>query len=1195
MQTSDVRRLFEFEGFTLDLVRGCLRAGERQIVLRPKSFDVLRHLLENAGRLVSKDELVKTVWPNIFVADDALTHCVSEVRRALGDEGQRIIKTVPRRGYLFVASVSPQAANTGSTALPIVQRSTIQVHAEVPAGVVSPNDSTTDCRHLGQPRLEPRPAERRQLTVMACELVGLAALSARLDPEDLYEVTAYAHQYCTEIIDQHHGYVARYLNDGVLAYFGYPVADEDDADHAVRAGLILVGTEAKLSARPDAHLRLRIGIASGLVMIGDEPAPDETKERTAVGETPTLADRLRAVAEPGSLIIAQSTRRLVGRLFDYRDLWPIALDGYAEPVRACEVLGISSVESRFHARQGAKLTPFVGREEELEMLQRRWRQAREGEGRVVLVSGEAGIGKSRLTVALQEQLQAELYTPLRYFCSPLHIDSALFPIINQLERAAAFERSDAPAQKLAKLEAVLHRSTGLAREEVSFLADLLSLPIEGRYRLPEMSSQKRRERTLAALLNQLEGRARQRPVLLVYEDAHWIDPTTRELLEMTVERVAQLPILVVVTFRPEFHPPWIGQAHVTLLTVNRLGQREAKALAERVAGRDALTEDVTAEITRRADGIPLFVEELTTTVLETRNGEGDDRQAVSAGLLQNRAVPATLQASLLARLDRLSPPANEIAQIGAAIGREFSYELVADLTRYDAGPLTHALRELEAAGLIYTRGAPPDAAGMFKHALVQEAAYGMLLRGHREALHARIVAALETRSSDTVETQPELLAQHCAAAGLVDRAVMYRGMAGQRAIARFALKEAIAHLTNALGLLRNLPPTAGRKQQELGLQIALGEAFIAANGHGAGETGQAFARAHKLGREIGDAKQLYHVLAGIFVHHHVRAEVDSAQAAARELLRLAEEHDDAAGQTMAHRALGDSLLHVGLFSSARAHLERSLSLFGPDALPIIVGEDIGVAALAFLSLCLAALGFPGTAAARSAEALERARHRMRHPHTLAFALNVDCRLQWVLRNPRRLQQSSDELSLLAAKHGLNYMRAQGTVYRGSALALAGRFAEAASLLEEGVAGVRSTGAVWLLPFNRGVLANAYQRTGRIEEARSVLEDALELMRQTRVEWTKAELQRLEADLALSAAAPNLDLAEARLRQAITTAQLQGAKWWELRAATDLARLWRHQGRCAEAGDILVPIYSWFTEGFDTPDLKEARALLDKLG
>jgi class 3 adenylate cyclase/predicted ATPase len=1187
MQPASEKAYF-FEGYTLDLRRGCLRSADHEIELRPKSFEMLRNLVENAGRLISKDELAKVVWPNVAVTDESLTRCMSEVRLALGDRGQRLIKTVPRRGYLLAAPVSEAPANAGlardaAAASPLTRPPTF---GEAPSNLMSQDESRPHRSQPNQTCFE-RPPERRQLTVMACELVSLAALSTRIDPEDLGRITAACHRHCTEIIERCHGYVARYLDDGLLAYFGYPVAYENDAENAIRTGLALVGSATHLSVGLNVRLQLRIGVASGIVVIG------ATHARTAVGETPNLARRLQSIANAGCVVVARSTCQMVGGLFEYRDLGLVAVDGFAEPVSAFEVLGTSTVESRFDARRGTRLLPLVGREEELELLQRRWTQAREGEGRVILVSGEPGIGKSRLTVALQELLQTESQCTIRYFCSPHHTDSPLFPVISQIERAAGFERTDDPARRLAKLKSVLKRSTSQVKDELSLLVDLLSLPIHGRGCAPEMSPQRRREKTLAALLGQVESLARQRPVLLVYEDVHWIDPTTRELLEISIERVAQLPVLLVITFRPEFQPSCVGQVHVTLLTLNRLRRRDGEALVEHVADRNALSEEVVAALAQHADGIPLFIEELTKAVLELRNGERDE--PVSTALLPMLAVPATLQASLLARIDRLAASAREVSQTAAAIGREFSYKLLAVVSGYGLAPLTQALRELEAAGLIYARGTPPDAIYKFKHALVQEAAYSTLLRERRRVLHAEIVDALEISSGDMVVTQPERMAQHCAAAGLVERAVMYWRKAGQLAISRFALAEAIAHLTKALRLLHELPETEEHKKQELGLQIALGEAFIAAKGHGAGETGQAFARAYELGRQIGGAPQLFHVLAGMFVHHHVRAEVDREQGAARELLRLAEEQGDVAGQVMAHRALGDSLLNLGRFSSAHTHLERALSLFGPDASPVIVGEEIGVAALAFLSLCLVVRGFPAEAAARSEKALERARHRVRHPHTLAFALNVDSRLQWVLRDPQRLKESSDELFSLAVEHNLTYMRAQGTIYRGGVLALAGRFAEAASLLEEGVAGVQATGAVWLLPFNGGALASAYQQIGRIEEARSALDKAMESMRITHIEWVKAELQRIQADLALSAPVPDPGLAEAYLRQAITTARQQSAKWWELRATTRLARLWRDQGKRNEARALVAPLSSWFTEGFDTPDFKDAMGLLDEFG
>jgi predicted ATPase len=987
------------------------------------------------------------------------------------------------------------------------------------------------------------------------------------------------------------------MGDGVLAYFGYPQAHEDDAERAVRAGLDLVVSVRALKPHADTELECRVGVATGLVVVGDLIGSGAAQEQAVVGETPNLAARLQALARPSTVVIAASTRRLLGGLFDYEDLGAVEVKGYTEPVAAWRVRGRSATESRYEALHAATgITPLVGRDEEIELLLRRWQRAKSGDGQVVLLSGEPGIGKSRITAALQERLHAEPLTWLRYFCSPDQQESPLHPIIAQLERACAIKLEDSPETKLDKLVTLLAPASP-PNEDVALLAELLSIPItDRRYPPLTLTPQRKKEKTFEALLRQLEAPARRRPVLMVFEDVHWIDPTTLELLSLTVDRAASSSVLILVTFRPEFQPPWTGQPHVTVLTLARLDRRDGEALVERITGNSAvLPSDIVTEIVERTDGVPLFVEELTKAVLEAGAQDSTAKAVLSVTGLPSHTVPATLHASLMARLDRLGPAAKEIAQIGAAIGREFSYELLAAVTpdRPDA-ELQIPLDRLVAAGLVLERGVPPNATFLFKHALVQDAAYGMLLRSRRQQLHERIAVTLEDRFREISTAQPSLLAQHCAEGGLTEKAVVYWDRAGQRALSRFALTEAIAHLTKALALLRDLPPTNEHKQQELRLQIELGGAFIAAKGYGASETGQAFARACDLGREMTDAPQLFQALAGMFVHHHVRAEVGREQEAARELLRLAEEQDNVAGQVMAHRALGDSLLHVGHLSSAHAHLERALSLFGPDASPVIIGEEIGVAALSFLSLCLVTLGFPGSAATRSQEALERARGRVRHPHTLAFALACESRLQYILRNRHRLRESADELSSLAAEHGLKFYRARGAVFRGYALMLAGRLTEAVPLLEEGIAGARATGAVWQLPLDWSVLATAYQRIGRLEEARSLLEEALELGRRTGVEWAKAELHRLEAELALSAVVPNPDLAEASLRKAIATAQQQGAKWRELRAATSLARLWRDQGKHTKARDLLAPVYGWFTEGFDTPDLVESRALLDEL-
>jgi class 3 adenylate cyclase len=620
---------------------------------------------------------------------------------------------------------------------------------EVPAAAV-----TTAIRDAPAPA----EAERRQLTVMFCDLVGSTALAARLDPEDLREVIASYHRAITYAVGGFDGFVAKYMGDGVLVYFGYPAAHEDDAERAVRAGLDLIDAVRRLDVR-SVKLQARVGIATGLVVVGDLIGEGSAQEQSVVGETPNLAARLQALAEPEAVVIAAGTRRLVGDLFEYRDLGAVEVKGLAEPVQAWQVVRPSAIESRFEALRGSSLTPLVGRGEEIELLLRRWARAKAGDGQVVLIAGEPGIGKSRITAELEECLHAEPYLSLRYFCSPYHQDSALYPFIDQLWRTAGFARDDPPASKLKKLEALLARTVP-PDEDVAFLADLMSLPASERHLLPNLSPQRKKERTLEALIRQLEGLARLRPMVMVFEDAHWIDPTSRELLDLIVQRVRTMPVLLIVTFRPEFQPPWTGQPQVTMLALNRLDRRDRTALVAQIAGGKALPDEVVTQIVDRTDGVPLFVEELTKSVLESG--------------ITPLGVPTTLHDSLMARLDRLAS-VRLVAQIGAAIGREFSYELLHAVSRLPEDELRAALTRLVASELVFQRGAPPDAVYSFKHALVQDAAHSSLLRSSRQQLHARIAEALETHSPELMNTQPELFAQHYAEAGLAEKSVAFWG------------------------------------------------------------------------------------------------------------------------------------------------------------------------------------------------------------------------------------------------------------------------------------------------------------------------------------------------------------------------------------------------------------------------------------
>jgi class 3 adenylate cyclase len=658
-------------------------------------------------------------------------------------------------------------------------------------------------------------AERRQVTVLFSDLVGSTALSARMDPEDLRQVIS-AYQKCVaETVQRFGGFVAKYMGDGVLVYFGYPQAHEDDAERAVRAGLALVAAVGDLKTH--AALQARVGIATGLVVVGDLIGSGEAQERGIVGETPNLAARLQGLAEPNIVVIAESTRKLLGDLFDLEDLGLRDLKGIAGPVRAWIALRPSRVESRFEAMHASGLTELVGREEELEILLRRWSKAKGGDGQVVFLSGEAGIGKSRLTAALFERLANEPHTRLRYFCSTQHTDSALYPIIGQMERAAGLAHGDTAQVKLDKLDALL-ALTSTSKQDAALFAEMLSLPNDGRYPALNPDPQQRRQKTLEALTAQVEALSRQNPVLMIFEDAHWIDPTSLETFGRVVDRVRSLPVLLIVTFRPEFEPPWIGRPYVTALTLNRLTQHDIEAMIDRVVGNKLIPASVRQDIIERTDGIPLFVEELTKSVLEA--GSEEEVQQTGASVQPTTlAVPASLHASLMARLDRLGL-AKEVAQIGAVIGREFSHALLAAVARKAEAELQSALDRLMTAGLLFRQGVPPHATYLFKHALVQDAAYGTLLRDPRRALHARIAETLEGRFADVTETQPELLARHCTEAGLIEKAAGLWGKAGQRSLARAALLEGAEQLKRALDQIAILPVTSALRREEVKLEVA---------------------------------------------------------------------------------------------------------------------------------------------------------------------------------------------------------------------------------------------------------------------------------------------------------------------------------------------------------------------------------------
>ena len=1040
-------------------------------------------------------------------------------------------------------------------------------------------------------------AERRQLTVMLCDLVGSTALASHLDPEDLREVIGSYHRCVADAVERFDGFVAKYMGDGVLAYFGYPQAHEDDAERAARAGLTLTEAIRKLEAESGLHVR--IGIASGLVVVGDLLGSGEAQERGIVGETPNLAARLQAVAQPDTVVIAARTRQLLGDLFVYGDLGAIEVKGYSDPVHAYQVLRLSAVESRFEALHAAALTPLVGRDEEIELLLRRWQRAKDGEGQVVLLSGESGIGKSRIIAAAQDVLQREPYIRMQRFCSPYHANSALYPVIRALEHAAEFGPYDAPETKLDKLRRLL-KPTLPPAEDVMLLTELLSIPAGDRSPLADLTPQRKKEKIFEALLRQLEGLAHQRPVLLVYEDVHWIDPTSCELLDLMIERARRLRVLILITFRPEFQQPWTNQPHITAMTLSPLGERDGAALVEHIVGNNlALPAELVEEIVERTDGVPLFLEELTKVVLEAGAAGGDGSASLSKIAKQAHAVPATLHASLMARLDRLGSAAKEAAQVGAVIGREFGYELLLRAAGRSDGELQAALDQLTNAGLVFRRGTPPHARFLFKHALVQDAAYSTLLRGKRQELHARVAKVLEERYPETLAVQPELLAHHFTEAGLAELAIEYRCRAGELAIARSTLVEAIAQLRLGLELVRSLPDGLERWQHELGLQVTLGRALNIAKGHASPEAGAAYARAGELGRKTGDMARLFSALWGQYSFHLNRAELHLAHKDAKELLRLAQSQHDVAAEITGHRIVGAASASLGRSVAACTHLEQALSLYDPQKHRSLInkyGYDAQMVCASYLSWTLYALGYPEKALERSREAMSAARE-LSHPYTTAHALYFRCQLCQFFRDRQGVRTHTAELVSICTEQKFPFWLALGTILQGWALANsdAGPMDAALDQMHRGLAAYSSTGASHWSPYLLGLLAEAHRNAGEIDAALNAINEALERAKKTGERWYEAELHRHHGEVLLQTASPDAPKeAEACFQQGLAVAREQMAKLYELCAAISLARLWRDQGKRDEARDLLAPTYRWFTEGFATPDLQEAKALLDEV-
>jgi class 3 adenylate cyclase/predicted ATPase len=1056
--------------------------------------------------------------------------------------------------------------------------------------------------HAARTPPEPRSpeAERRQLTVLFCDLVDSTVLASRLDPEDLREVVRAYQVACAKVIARYEGHIAQYLGDGLLVYFGYPQAHEDDAQRAVRAGLGMVEAIAQLNSRltreRGVELAVRLGVHTGLVVVG-EIGEGTHHEQLALGETPNLAARLQGIAAPNTLVISAATLPLLGGFFACQSLGTHVLKGFPQAIEVYQVRSGSTARSRLEAVGSAGLTPLVGRESEVAVLRERWAQVKDGFGQVVLLSGEAGIGKSRLVQVLTEQVATESQawlTPCQ--CSPYYQNTALYPLIDLLERVVLrFEREEFPAQKVSKLEGLLVQYGLPLAETVPLFARLLSLPQPTDAVSLQLSPEQQKQKTLHALLTIVLRIAAQQPLLFVVEDLHWVDPSTLELLSLLVDQGPTARIFALMTFRPDFSPPWTGRSHLTQVTLNRLPRRQAAEMSGRVAHGKALPVEVVEQVVAKTDGVPLFVEELTKTVLESGLLQAREDRYELAGPLPPLAIPATLHDSLMARLDRLAT-VKSLAQLGATLGREFSYTLLQAVAPWDEGTLQRGLQQLVEAEFLYQQGLPPQATYLFKHALIQEAAYQSLLRSTRQRHHQHIAQVLEAQFPELCETQPELLAHHYTEAGLLAQAVPYWQRAGQRAVQRFAHREAIGHLTKGLDLLKGWPETPEHTQQELALQTALAPAWMAAKGYAAPEVEQAYGRARELCRQLGETARLFSVLRGLGAFYFVRGKYQTARELGEELLSLAQSPPDPARLLGAHQVLGIAWFWLGELTSARRHLEQTIALYDPQqhrSRAFRSGQDPGVLCRAYSAWALGLLGYPDQALEKIHEAVTLGRD-LSHPHSLVFALYLVASLHQLRRNVPATHEWAEATLALSREQLFPYWLAVGRITRGWALANHGQGGEGIEEIRQGLDAYQATGAELGRPWFLALLAEAYSKAGQAEEGLHVVAEALAAAANIGEGFFEAERYRLKGELLLARAVEKHTVAESCFHQALDSARQQQAKWLELRTAVSLSRLWQRQGKHAEARQLLEPIYGWFTEGFDTADLQEAKTLLEEL-
>ncbi len=1245
--------IYIFGDHVLDTERYELSQQGRLCSLEPQGFNVLVYLVQHRGRVVSKDELLEQLWTNQSVSESTLSQRLKAVRRALGDSGrtQRFVKTVHGRGYRFIADVvehdhsedvplGQELTQTGpglsartcatcqhvngshaqfcnACGAPLVTRCPTCGGNNPPGAAFchtcaaslnnapSLSDMTSDDSRLPafdltvpSPDLPlPREAERRQLTVVYCSLVDATHLSEQLDLESYRDIVQAYQVTCVKVAQHYNGYVAQNHGEALLIYFGWPTAHEDDTRQAVRAGLEMLEAMETLrhhTAKAEAgQLAIRVAIHTGVVVVG-EMGTSSRPDALALGATPNVATRLERCARVNTIVLSAATYELVQGYFAMEDLGPQSLKGLSSPIRVYQVIRESGAQHRFEVAIRRGLTPFVGCEAEAALLNERWQHAMQGMGHAMLISGEAGIGKTRLVQVLKERLAQEPYILLECRCSPYHRHSALYPFVDLFERTADFDRRDTATEKLAKLHAVLDPLHLDCKAPVQLIASLLSLPLSDPEMLLHMAPQQQRQELLAAVLTTLVALSGQQPVLLVVEDLHWVDPSTLDLLELLIEQVPTLPLFVVFTSRPTFDPPWRPHTYLTPIMLSRLSRDQVEPMLMHAAGGKSLPPEVVDYVVTQTDGIPLFIEELVKTVLESELlREAEDAYAL-IGSLSAMSIPTTLHDSLTARLDRLGT-AKGMAQWGATIGRSFSYEILEAVSHRDSAALQRDLKQLVGAELLYQRGLPPQATYVFKHALVQEAAYQSLLRSTQQYYHQRIAQVLiGTQFAYIAETQPEFVAHHYTEAGFLNQAVVFWLRAGQQALNRSAFVESISHFRKVLELLRDLTETPERAEQELTACVALGTSIIATEGWSAPEVEIAYSRARVLCQQIENHPQLFSILVGLWGFYIVRAEYGTTCQLGEQLLRLAQQDQDLAG---GHMMLGLALYCTAELRSSQTHFQQSLDLYDrvPQPLqfshPGLVHPVLFCRSMASHTLWL--LGYPDAARMQSHLALTL-KQTLSQPFSQAVALAYAAMLHQCCQESSLALEYAEATLTVSKEHGLVYYLAWAMLIKGRELVMQGQLEAGLAQIQQGLEDLRALGGRLRLTYYLTLLAETYRQRGEIKEGFRQLETALVEAEDTKEQYWVAELYRLKGEFLLLGTPVLVEAAESCFHQALDVAHCQYAKSLELRAAMSLTRLWQQQDKHQEAYDLLAPIYGWFTEGFDTVDLKDAKALLDEL-